>query len=87
MARRWGYLFRDALAMAEERATDLFGGAPPGWVAMAVARAYADCAFDRRTHKANALDVRTHSAFICINQSPASNIKLSSYLSLYFRHS
>jgi hypothetical protein len=49
MARRWGTSFRDALADAEERATNLFGGAPPGWVAMAVSRAYADCAFDRPT--------------------------------------
>jgi hypothetical protein len=48
-ARRGGTSFRDALALAEERASDLFGGAPPGWVATAVARIYADCAFDRRT--------------------------------------
>jgi hypothetical protein len=49
MARRLGTPFRDALAMAEERAGDLFGGAPRGWVATAVARIYADCAFDRRS--------------------------------------
>jgi hypothetical protein len=49
MARRWGTSFRDALAQAEERAGDLFGGAPPGWVATAVAREYADSASDRRT--------------------------------------
>jgi hypothetical protein len=49
MARRDGISFLDALAMAEERASDLFGGAPPGWVATAVARIYAACAFDRRT--------------------------------------
>ncbi len=47
-ARRWGTSFRDALARAEVRAGDLFGGAPQGWVATAVARVYADCAFDRR---------------------------------------
>jgi hypothetical protein len=47
-ARRDGTSFRDALAMSEARADDLFGGAPPGWVAMAVARTYADCASDRR---------------------------------------
>jgi hypothetical protein len=49
IARRWETSFRDALAMAEVRAGDLFGGAPQGWVAMAVAREYADCASDRRT--------------------------------------
>jgi hypothetical protein len=49
MARRDGTSFRDALAMAEVRAGDLFGGAPPGWVATAVARIYAACASDRRT--------------------------------------
>ncbi len=49
MARRLGTPFRDALAMAEERAGDLFGRAPRGWVATAVARIYADCAFDRRS--------------------------------------
>jgi hypothetical protein len=49
MARRDGISFGDALAMAEARAGDLFGGAPPGWVATAVARIYAACAFDRRT--------------------------------------
>ena len=48
-ARRAGTSFRDSLAMAETRAEDLFGGAPQGWIATAVARAYADCAFDRRT--------------------------------------
>jgi hypothetical protein len=48
-ARRWGTSFRDALARAEVRAGDLFGGAPQGWVAMAVAQIYADCAFDRRS--------------------------------------
>ncbi len=48
-ARRAGTSFRDALAMAETRAEDLFGGAPQGWIATAVARAYADCAFDSRT--------------------------------------
>jgi hypothetical protein len=49
MARRWGTSFRDALAMAEARAGNLFGEAPPGWVATAVAREYADSAHDRRT--------------------------------------
>ncbi len=49
MARRAGISFRDALAMAEARADDLFDGAPPGWGAMAVARIYAARAFDRRT--------------------------------------
>jgi hypothetical protein len=48
-ARRSGTSFRDALARAEVRAGDLFGGAPQGWVAMAVARMYADLASDRRT--------------------------------------
>jgi hypothetical protein len=46
-ARRCGTSFRDALAKAEVRSGDLFGGAPQGWVATAVARIYADCAFDR----------------------------------------
>ena len=45
MARRSGASFRDALAMAEARAENLFGRTPPGWVATAVARMYADCAF------------------------------------------
>lgn len=45
MARRAGTSFRDALAMAEAQAEDLFGGVPPGWVATAVARIYADSAF------------------------------------------
>ena len=49
MASRDGTSFRDALAMAEARAGELFGGAPQGWIATAVARAFADCAFDRRT--------------------------------------
>jgi hypothetical protein len=44
MARRAGLAFHDALVMAEARAEDLFDGAPPGWVAIAVARIYADCA-------------------------------------------
>jgi hypothetical protein len=48
-ARRAGTSFRDALAMSEARADDLFGGAPQGWVATAVARIYADCAHDRRS--------------------------------------
>lgn len=47
-ARRWGTSFHDALARAKERAGDLFGGTPQGWVATTVARVYADCAFDRR---------------------------------------
>jgi hypothetical protein len=49
MARRAGATFREALSMAEARAEDLFEGAPGGWVAMAVARTYADWASDRRT--------------------------------------
>jgi hypothetical protein len=48
-ARRAGTSFRDALAMSEARADDLFGGAPQGWVATAVARIYAECAHDRRS--------------------------------------
>lgn len=47
MARRTGATFREALSMAEARAADLFDGAPEGWVAMAVARTYADWAADR----------------------------------------
>jgi hypothetical protein len=47
MARSAGISFRDALVSAGVRADDLFGGAPPGWVAMAVARTYADYASDR----------------------------------------
>lgn len=47
LARRAGISFKDALARAESRAAGLFGGAPPGWVATAVAQAFADFAFDR----------------------------------------
>lgn len=46
MAYRCGFSFRGALAMAGSRADDLFGGAPPGWVATAVARVYASSAHD-----------------------------------------
>ncbi|MBA3033565.1 MAG: hypothetical protein KKF85_06100 [Gammaproteobacteria bacterium] len=40
--------FREVLAMAECRADDLFGGAPQGWVATAVAQVYAGRGHDRQ---------------------------------------
>lgn len=51
-----GMPFHEALAQAECRANDLFGGAPPGWIATAVAQVYADCAHDRQ-RPATARDV------------------------------
>lgn len=38
--------FADALAIAEARAIDLFGGAPQGWVATAVARVFVNHGYD-----------------------------------------
>lgn len=44
--RESGMRFKQALAMAESRASDLFGGAPQGWVATAVASVFANNAYE-----------------------------------------
>ena len=45
-AREDGVRLKQALAMAESRANDLFGGAPQGWVATAVASVFANNAYE-----------------------------------------
>jgi hypothetical protein len=46
-----GLGFVEALAMAESRAADLFGDVPRGWVATAVAKAFANDADDPRAYR------------------------------------
>jgi hypothetical protein len=53
MARRAGISFCDALAIAEARAEYLFAGAPTAWVAMAVARTYADYGLTKASSNCN----------------------------------